>query len=127
MRVADAAETAEIRAIENLQREDLSEQDEAAEVAGLVALKGMEAIPELAERTGLSPEAIAGWLEDNGYAVPATFADAIAPYAGSATFVAVKLTPGSEDVVDLDPLVVTVPRPFETTTLSRCVRASTIA
>jgi ParB/RepB/Spo0J family partition protein len=55
VRVADAAETAEIRAIENLQREDLSEQDEAAEVAGLVALKGMEAIPELAERTGLSP------------------------------------------------------------------------
>ncbi|OPY90606.1 MAG: Nucleoid occlusion protein [Syntrophaceae bacterium PtaU1.Bin231] len=55
VREADAAETAEIRAIENLMRENLSEHDEAAEVAGLVALRGMEAIPELAERTGLSP------------------------------------------------------------------------
>ncbi|MFO0745193.1 MAG: DUF2330 domain-containing protein [Myxococcota bacterium] len=62
---------------------------------------------------GASAQALSTWLTDNGYAVPATFADVVAPYADKVLFVAIKLTdPGQADI-DLQPLVVSFARPFE--------------
>lgn len=63
---------------------------------------------------GSSAEAIETWLGEHGYTLPADFADAVAPYVGRASFVAVRMSPGSTTVVDPDPLVVTFPRPFDT-------------
>lgn len=64
---------------------------------------------------GNDAAAIEAWLGEHGYRVPEGFAAALAPYAGRATFVAVRLSPGAEDEVDLEPLVVTVARPFDVT------------
>ncbi|TNF31050.1 MAG: DUF2330 domain-containing protein [Deltaproteobacteria bacterium] len=62
---------------------------------------------------GATAEAVGTWLGDNGYVLPEGFADAAQPYLdGGMRFLAVKLAPGSEDAaLDLQPLVVTMPRP----------------
>lgn len=62
---------------------------------------------------GQTAEAIEGWLDMNGYTLPDDFATTVAPYVNRASFVAVKLAPGTTTIVDPDPLVVTFPRPFD--------------
>jgi len=62
---------------------------------------------------GSSAAAIEAWLADNGYVLPDGFTDAVAPYVTRASFVAVRFAPGAATVVDPDPLVVTFPRPFD--------------
>lgn len=63
--------------------------------------------------TGESATAVGAWLGDHGYVVPDAFADAAQPYLdGGMRFLAVKLTPEAQDgALDLQPLVVTMPRP----------------
>lgn len=55
LKAVDAQTGAEMQLVENLQREDLDEVDEAGAIADLVKMKGPEGIPEIAERTGKSP------------------------------------------------------------------------
>ncbi len=63
---------------------------------------------------GTKVEALAAWLTDNGYVVPAAFADAFTPYVDKNVFVAVRLTAGPAlDGATTEPLVVTWPRAFE--------------
>ena len=55
--------------------------------------------------------AVATWLTDHGYLVPDNFAAAAAPYV-TMQFLAVRLAPSADDdALDLQPLVVTMPRP----------------
>ena len=51
-------EAFEITMIENLQRQDLTELEEAESFGKYLDRKGMEALPELAERTGIHPRYI---------------------------------------------------------------------
>jgi len=51
-------ETFEVMTIENLQREDLNEREEAETFKSFLDRKGEKALPELAERTGIDPRYI---------------------------------------------------------------------
>ena len=62
---------------------------------------------------GDSATAVGAWLGEHGYVLPEAFADAAQPYLdGGMRFLAVRLTPVAQDsALDLQPLVVTMPRP----------------
>ncbi|PKN55153.1 MAG: hypothetical protein CVU56_22765 [Deltaproteobacteria bacterium HGW-Deltaproteobacteria-14] len=62
---------------------------------------------------GDSATAVGAWLGDHGYVLPDAFAAAAQPYLDDGMrFLAVRLTPTARDgALDLQPLVVTMPRP----------------
>ncbi|HEV7625781.1 MAG TPA: DUF2330 domain-containing protein [Streptomyces sp.] len=68
---------------------------------------------DVARLTATDPEALRGWLRDNGFALPDRLADELSPYVEREwEYVAVRLAPGSRDEGDvldgtLDPLHLT--------------------